>query len=223
MAAFVGYYRVSTASQGRSGLGLEAQRAAVEKFVAGSNGRLVGQYQEIESGSSGSRSALIAALHHCKREEAILVIARLDRLARNLSFISQLMESGVEFIAADMPAANKLTIHILAAMAEHERDLISQRTIASLAAAKARGVKLGNPRVAEASALAAESRKRRADDFALRVGAVVSRLCADMSYARSAQALNEMGWRTQNSKSWTAAGVRNVAIRAKRLAAEADQ
>jgi len=144
-AQFVAYYRVSTDRQGESGLGLEAQRAAVARFTHGAS--LLSEFQEIESGKRHTnRPQLAAALDTCRRQKAILVIARLDRLARNVHFISGLMESGVDFIAVDMPQANRLTIHILAAVAEHEREAISQRTKAALGAARTRGTRLGNPR-----------------------------------------------------------------------------
>lgn len=144
---FVAYYRVSTVRQGQSGLGLDAQRASVAAHVAGkSGGLLLAEFQEIESGRKSDRPQLAAALALCKRQKATLVIAKLDRLARNVRFISSLMESGVQFQAVDMPEANRLTVHILAAVAEHEREAISERTRAALAAKKARGETLGNPR-----------------------------------------------------------------------------
>ena len=135
MTDFVAYYRVSTDRQGVSGLGLEAQRRAVADFAAGRGG-ILAEFTEVESGRKNDRPELRAALAACQRERAILVIAKLDRLARNVAFIAGLMESGVEFVAVDMPQANRLTIHILAAVAEHEREMISQRTRAALQAAK---------------------------------------------------------------------------------------
>jgi DNA invertase Pin-like site-specific DNA recombinase len=140
---FVAYYRVSTARQGRSGLGLEAQKAAVLAFING-RAELVAEFTEVESGKHANREELKKAIAACKKHKAKLVIAKLDRLSRNLAFIATLMESGVEFVAVDMPEANKLTVHILAAMAEHEREQISKRTKDALAAAKRRGKRLGN-------------------------------------------------------------------------------
>ena len=140
---FVGYFRVSTDRQGRSGLGLEAQRDAVLRHLAGVGGRLQGEFVEIESGKRNDRPQLAAAITATKKAKATLIIAKLDRLARNVHFVSGLMESGVDFIAADNPHANKLMVHLLAAFAEHEREQISQRTKDALAAAKARGVRLG--------------------------------------------------------------------------------
>lgn len=144
-AKFVAYFRVSTAKQGVSGLGLEAQHSSVERYVAGVGGQIVETFQEVESGKKNDRAELAKALKACRVMRATLIIAKLDRLARNVAFVSNLMEAGVDFVAVDMPQANKLTIHIIAAMAEHEREMISQRTKAALQAAKARGVKLGNP------------------------------------------------------------------------------
>jgi DNA invertase Pin-like site-specific DNA recombinase len=116
---YISYLRVSTDRQGKSGLGLEAQRKAVEDFLNGGNWRLVEEFVEIESGKRDDRPQLAAAIAVAKKRKAKLVIAKLDRLARNVAFIANLMDSGVEFVAADMPMANRLTIHILAAVAEH--------------------------------------------------------------------------------------------------------
>lgn len=150
MPDFVAYYRVSTDRQGESGLGLDAQRAAVARHLGAGHvgaGRLVAEFQEVESGRRHTnRPQLAAAVALCRRTGATLLIARLDRLARNVAFVAGLMDSGVEFVAADMPHANRLTVHILAAVAEHERELISQRTRAALAEARKRGTRLGNPR-----------------------------------------------------------------------------
>ena len=140
---FIAYFRVSTDRQGQSGLGLDAQRKGVMDYLNGGNWKLVDEYTEVESGKRIDRPELADALDACKREKAKLVIAKLDRLARNVHFISGLMESGVDFVAADMPEANKLTVHIMAAMAEYEREQISDRTKKALAAVKARGKKLG--------------------------------------------------------------------------------
>src|SRR5215470_7147974 len=161
---FVSYYRVSTAQQGASGLGLEAQREAVSRHVAAAGGVLVGEFTEIESGKKNDRPQIAAALADCRLRRATLVIAKLDRLARNVAFISNLMESGVDFVACDNPHATRLTIHILAAVAEHEREMISTRTVAALAAAKARGIKLGNPQLKPGDRWAARTaRQARAD------------------------------------------------------------
>ena len=141
----IAYLRVSTSKQGASGLGLEAQRAAVQAYANTGGHRLLQEYVEVESGAKSSRPELQAALTACRLHRATLVIAKLDRLARNLLFIANLMETDIEFVACDMPAANRLTLHLLAAIAEHERRMISERTKAALQAAKARGIRLGNP------------------------------------------------------------------------------
>lgn len=152
MAGFVAYYRVSTDRQGQSRLGLDAQASAVASFVIGRGGDLLAAFTEVESGRKVERPQLAAALDACRRHKATLVIAKLDRLARNVAFIARLMEAGVDFVAVDNPHATKLLIHLLAAFAEHERDQISARTKAALSAAKARGAKLGSPRPAQAAA-----------------------------------------------------------------------
>ena len=142
---FVAYYRVSTDRQGRSGLGLEAQQKAVRDYLNGGAWELVGEFVEVESGKHANRPELARALEACRKQKAKLVIAKLDRLSRNLAFIATLMDAGVEFVAVDNPHASRLTLHILAAVAEHERVAISERTKAALAAAKARGTRLGTP------------------------------------------------------------------------------
>ena len=147
MGKFVSYLRVSTQKQGASGLGLEAQREVVERYVTAASGELVQEYQEIETGKGSDaltkRPMLRAALEFCRKHKATLIIAKLDRLARNVHFVSGLMESRVKFVACDMPEASELTIHIMAAFAEHEAKRISQRTKEALAVAKARGTVLG--------------------------------------------------------------------------------
>src|SRR5262245_3870200 len=147
---FIAYFRVSTGKQGKSGLGLEAQRKAVLDYLDGGRWSLVQEFVEIESGKDNERPRLTAALAACKKHRARLVIAKLDRLSRNLAFIVALMESGVEFVAVDNPHATKLTVHILAAVAEHERAMISESTKVALAAAKRRGMRPGNPEHAQA-------------------------------------------------------------------------
>ena len=137
MVKVVAYFRVSTIKQGASGLGLDAQRAAVATWVAANGAEVLAGYTEVESGKRSDRPELRKALSHAKRSKATLVIAKLDRLSRNVHFLSGLMESGVDFIACDNPHANKLTIHILAAVAEDEARRISERTKAALAAYKA--------------------------------------------------------------------------------------
>ncbi len=141
--AFVAYYRVSTDRQGRSGLGLDAQREAVRRHLASSGATPLAEFVEVESGKRNNRPELQKALLACRRHKARLIIAKLDRLSRNVAFIATMMDSGVEFVACDNPHATRLTLHILAAVAEHEREMIAARTKAALQAAKARGVQLG--------------------------------------------------------------------------------
>src|SRR5262249_17418613 len=170
---FVAYFRVSTDKQGKSGLGLEAQREAVLGYLNGGRWLLVQEFVEIESGKRNDRPQLTAALAACKRQKAKLVIAKLDRLSRNLAFIAALMEAEVEFVGVDNPHANKLTVHILAAVAQHERELIAQRTRDALQAAKARGKKLGNPKLFAARKRAVEGNKAAAARYAANVLPVI--------------------------------------------------
>ena len=209
-AQFIAYYRVSTERQGESGLGLQAQREAVARFLGSSS--LLAAFTEVESGKRHTnRPELLRAIELCRRQRATLVIAKLDRLARNVHFISGLMETGVEFVAADMPQANRLTIHILAAFAEHEREAISQRTKGALQAARKRGTRLGNPRWAEsidrarqvknpippAPQLVAMMRRHRAEGMTLR--AIASQL-------------NGLGLRTPKGAQWYAGTVRKAML-----------
>lgn len=143
MKAIVGYQRVSTQKQGESGLGLESQEATIRTFATQRNAAVIGMYTEVESGKRSDRPELARALAHARRSKATLVVGKLDRLSRNVAFLAALMESKVDFICCDNPHANKLTIHILAAVAEDEAKRISKRTKDALAAYKARGGKLG--------------------------------------------------------------------------------
>jgi DNA invertase Pin-like site-specific DNA recombinase len=170
---FVAYYRVSTDRHGRSGLGLEAQQKAVRDFLNGGAWEIAGEFVEVESGKRADRPELARALEACRTQTAKLVIAKLDRLSHNLAFIATLMDPGVEFVAVDNPHANKLTIHILAAVAEHEREAISERTKAALAAAKARGTKLGTPDQAGAVARMGIALKAQTAQFAANVVPII--------------------------------------------------
>jgi DNA invertase Pin-like site-specific DNA recombinase len=201
---FVGYYRVSTDRQGRSGLGLDAQQAAVLSFING-NAELVDAFTEIESGKHADRPELAKALEACRRQKAKLVIAKLDRLSRNLAFIATLMESGVEFVAVDNPHANKLTVHILAAVAQHERETISERTKAALEAAKARGKRLGNPQLSKAAKRGTASVKANAWRFAANVLPIIREIERTGAKSRNAIAakLNERNVRTARGGRWT--------------------
>ena len=164
--SFVSYLRVSTTRQGESGLGLEAQRTSVEHYVRSikDEATIVREYVEVESGKRSDRPVLQEAIRECKVKGLTLLVAKLDRLSRNLHFVTTLQNSKVDFVAADNPHATPFLIHILVAVAEHERNLISSRTKAALQAAKRRGKKLGNPRYEEAIPKAVAARKKLADD-----------------------------------------------------------
>jgi DNA invertase Pin-like site-specific DNA recombinase len=208
MTDFVAYYRVSTDKQGIAGLGMEAQREAVTRFI-GQRGEIGSEYIEVESGRKANRPRLKAAQEECRERQATLVIAKLDRLARNVHFISGLMESKVDFVAVDMPQANRLTVHILAAVAEHEREAISQRTKAALAQAKGRGTTLGNPRAAEAAVLARAAivlQKPPPKVIAL----IEERRAGGASLREIAAELNQLGSRTPRGKKWYASSVTNL-------------
>lgn len=213
---FVTYLRVSTDRQGKSGLGLEAQRKAVVDHVAG-KGQIAAEYVEIESGKRADRPQLARALAEAKRIGGVLLIAKLDRLARNVAFIANLLESGVEVTAADMPEANRFVLHIMAAVAEQEGRAISERTRAALAAAKERGVKLGwsiPERASEqrqAARKGATVNKARALAHAENVLPVVKQIRAGGASLRQAAAeLNARGIKTARGGKWHATTVRNL-------------
>ena len=215
--AFVTYLRVSTDQQGRSGLGLEAQRAAVAAHVHATGGRIVAEHVEVESGRKKDRPQLAAALEASRALRAVLLIAKLDRLARNVAFVSNLMESGVEFVAADMPTVNRLTVHILAAVAEEEARMISARTKAALAAAKARGVVLGNPRLlARDPVLAAQANVVQVANAQRRMAAVLpyveqAQRAGAATLAQIAEALMARGVPApRGGQRWAPAQVRRV-------------
>ncbi len=222
---FVTYLRVSTERQGQSGLGLEAQRAAVAAHVLG-RGEVIAEFVEVESGKRADRPELARALAEAKRAGAVLLIAKLDRLARNVAFIANLLESGVEVTAADMPEANRFLLHVMAAVAEHEAQAISDRTKAALAAAKARGVKLGwsNPeRVSEQRQAAQRGvtvRMAKADVFAANVLPIIREMrSSGMSLRGVADTLNERGVKTARGGKWQAATVKNVLARTNKMTA----
>ncbi len=207
---YIAYYRVSTDKQGKSGLGLDAQRAAVVAFLAG-RGDLRAEFTEIESGKKNDRPQLAEALAQCRKQKARLIIAKLDRLARNVYFISGLMESGVDFVACDMPEASRLTLHILAAVAEHEREMISVRTKDALAAAKQRGTRLGNPRPADSLARGRQTITTYLDEHRARVRPVAEALRAGgLSLRAIARELNRRSVPTAHGRQWEAATVRDL-------------
>ncbi|HAJ04151.1 MULTISPECIES: recombinase family protein [unclassified Brevundimonas] len=207
---YVAYLRVSTTRQGQSGLGLEAQREAVTRYVEQVGGVLADEVVEVESGKLKDRPGLRDALQECRVQSATLVIARLDRLARNVAFVSSLMDGGVEFVAVDAPYANRLMLHILAAFAEHERDMVSARTKAALQAAKARGVKLG----VNGARLAA-IRKAEAITFARKMAPAVeaAKAAGCSTLAQIAASLNAQGCRTRAGARWCPATTRRVMLR----------
>jgi DNA invertase Pin-like site-specific DNA recombinase len=213
---FVAYFRVSTDRQGKSGLGLEAQREAVMGYLNGGSWSLLAEFMEVESGKDSDRPQLAAALAACKKHRAKLVIAKLDRLSRNLAFIATLMDSGVEFVAVDNPHANKLTVHILAAVAQHEREMIAQRTRDALQAAKARGRRLGNPNLADARQQAGKATKEAANQFAANVLHVFHQIQASgvQSLRGVARALSARGIKTARGGVWTPVQVADILRRA---------
>jgi DNA invertase Pin-like site-specific DNA recombinase len=208
---YIAYYRVSTDRQGKSGLGLEAQQEAVHGFLR-RRGEIITAFTEVESGKRNDRPQIAAALDACRKHKAVLVIAKLDRLARNVHFISGLMESGVEFVAVDMPEASRLTIHILAAVAEHERVMISQRTKDALRAAKARGTKLGSPAPKNGAAVRSHVLQEKAARFRNGVLPVIKELQSQgiISYKGIASTLNARGVLTANNRRWYGGTVRNI-------------
>ena len=215
---FVSYLRVSTKRQGESGLGLEAQRAAVATFLNGGSWQLVEEHVEVESGKDDrNRPALRQALEACKVYGATLVIAKIDRLSRDAHFLLGLQKAGVKFVAADMPEANELVVGVMALVAQAERRMISERTKAALAAAKARGVKLGGPiQPPPTPAQRAKGSKTTADKaraFAVRLAPILGELSA-LSANAAAKELQRRGVDTANGGVWSAGKV--IAIR-KRL------
>lgn len=204
---FVAYFRVSTDRQGKSGLGLEAQRKAVTDYLNDGDWSLVGEFTEIESGKRNARPELTKALVLCKRQKSKLVIAKLDRLSRNLAFIATLMDSGIEFVAVDNPHANKLTIHILAAVAQHEREMIGARTKAALAAAKARGVELGR----YGRECLAPANRAKALSQAERLAPEIAEMRKErLSIRAMARELNKKGIKPANGTKWHAMTVSRV-------------
>src|SRR3954468_21536926 len=204
IARFVAYYRASTERQGKSGLGLEAQQSAVAGFING-DAELVASFTEVESGKRSDRPELVKALEACRRQKAKLVIAKMDRLSRNLAFIAALMDSKVECVAVDNPHANRLTVHILAAVAEHERAMISERTKDALAAAKARGKRLGNPKLALAAKIGTAATKAAARRFAANVLPVIREIQGSgvKTNAAIAAKLNERKVATARGGRWS--------------------
>ncbi len=222
----VAYERVSTARQGKSGLGLEAQRKAIDDYAVGKSGTILARFTEVESGRKNNRPELEKALQLARITGATLVIAKLDRLSRNAAFLLTLRNSGVRFVACDMPEANDLTVGIMALVAEQEREAISRRTREALAAAKARGVKLGNPNGAAAlrragrggDALRAKVQEN-ADTFANDLAKVLSDIhtYGHVTLRAIAAELNRRGILTRRGGTWHVSSVRNLILRIARV------
>ncbi|WP_425102429.1 recombinase family protein [Tropicibacter sp. S64] len=222
----VAYERVSTARQGRSGLGLEAQRAAIDAFAGARSAEVLARFTEVESGGRNDRPELDKALSLARLTGATLVIAKLDRLSRNAAFLLTLQASGVRFLACDMPEANDLTVGIMALVAQAERDAISRRTKEALAAAKARGVRLGNPNGAAALKRAGkggtalhETVRHNADSFARDLAPVIAALQSEghTSLRALATELNARGIQTRRGGRWHVSNVRNLRSRIAQL------
>ena len=218
MTKYIAYYRVSTVKQGQSGLGLEAQRASVADYLAGVKGELINEYTEIQSGKKNNRLELDKALRKCRLTGATLLIAKLDRLSRNAAFLMNLQESAIKFIACDMPEANNLTVGLMACLADYERVLISKRTKEALKAAKARGVKLGNPKLDQvrctdttaARTARVEKAKERNTEILEVINEIQSNAGSELSLRQISKQLNSAGYTTARGKAWQATSVMRV-------------
>lgn len=207
MTDFAIYLRCSTGKQQASGLGIEAQREAVERYAAQTGGTIIAEYTETESGAKSDRPQLAKALAQCRRAKATLLIARLDRLSRSLSFVAQLLDANVEIRCADMPEANRLLLQMLAVFSEHERQMIRERTRAALAAAKARGTVLG----ANGKVLAAKHRaEAQAHAEGLRPAIMQARAVGCVSLPQIADFLTAQGHQTASGGRWHPMTVRRV-------------
>jgi DNA invertase Pin-like site-specific DNA recombinase len=219
---FVAYYRVSTDRQGRSGLGLDAQRQLVTTFLNGGRWSLIGEFTEIESGTRKrlkERPMLAAALDLARKQKATLVVAKLDRLARDVEFISTLLNGKVPFLCADMPEADKTFLQMMAVFAEYEAKRISERTTQALAALKRQGVKLGSPTPEIGSAVGVRAVKEKADAYAEKVGPAVRDIIkrtGASSLRDIAQALTDRNIETpRGNTEWHASQVSNLLKRVK--------
>jgi DNA invertase Pin-like site-specific DNA recombinase len=214
MTKFVAYFRVSTVRQGQSGLGLEAQQAAVQRFLR-PDAQLVTSFTEVESGKKNERPQLAAAIAHARQEDAVLLVAKLDRLARNVAFLAALMESRVRFQAVDLPAADEFTLHIMAAVAQKEASAISTRTRDALAAKKARGAQLGTPanltQAAREKSWVAMRENAQANLNNRQAAQLATLLRATGATLRAiAEQLNQSGYRTRYGKAFHPMGVQRL-------------
>ena len=215
---YVSYFRVSTQKQGNSGLGLEAQQAMVRTYLNGGDWQMVAEFIEIESGKRReNRPKLNEALALCRKTGATLLIAKLDRLARNVHFISGLIESGVKFIAVESPNDDTFMLHVRAVIGEKEAKDIGDRTKAALKAARARGTVLGGRRVsadrwAEITSQSNQQRSRAAAERVSSLAPVINALRSEgaVTLRDIAAKLNERGFRTARGKQWTAVQVMRV-------------
>jgi DNA invertase Pin-like site-specific DNA recombinase len=211
---YIGYFRVSTGRQGINGNGIISQKKIVRRFVDGQQGVLEKEFAEVETGkkTTEGRPQLAAALEYCKRNKARLVIAKLDRLARNAEFLLRLQNSGVDFVCCDCPNADRFTVGILALVAQRERELISERTRLGLAAAKSKGVKLGTPNPERAVAAMATANKTAKTEFAAKVLPVIEeiRSAGVQTLQGICDCLNRRGISTRTGKTWFPATVRNI-------------
>ncbi|HVU28348.1 MAG TPA: recombinase family protein [Verrucomicrobiae bacterium] len=215
-AKYVSYVRVSTSSQGVSGLGLEAQREAIARYLNSSNGSVVAEFTEIESGKRADRPQLAKAIELCKSAGYTLLVAKLDRLARNLHFVTTLQRSNVSFVACDNPHATPFVIHILCAVAEQEAVAISNRTKAALEACKRRGVRLGNPNPDRAVKMAVEANQTQASEHCTRMLPIIQEIqAAKITSLRGiAHVLNVRGYKSRTGKPYAAQTVKNILERA---------
>lgn len=211
---YIGYYRVSTNRQGLDGNGMTAQRETVRRFVQNQIGELEREFQEVESGrkTDEERPQLAAALEYAKKAKGILVIAKLDRLARNAEFLLKLQNSGADFVCCDCPNADRFTVGILALVAQRERELISERTRLGMAAAKSKGIKMGTPNPEKAVAAMITANKAAKVDFASKVFPIIQEIkSAGVETLQGVcECLNRRGIQTRNGKNWYPATVRNI-------------
>jgi DNA invertase Pin-like site-specific DNA recombinase len=218
---YVTYFRVSTQKQGKSGLGLDAQKATVTAYLASHGGTAIATFREVESGKLNDRPQLAAAMKRCRQTRATLLVAKIDRLSRNAAFRLSLRDAGVRFVAADMPDMNETVVGIMAVIAQAERQAISDRTRAALAAAKARGVMLGNPRLdrvaprsradaLHASQAAATAAKERAEE--LRDVVMDARAQGAVTLRQLADHMNGLAISTARGGKWAAASVQRLLV-----------